>query len=487
MKKSLRTFLIVILFLASAQIAYAVWPIAAAVPWLLEVSGGSILIYDLTIGAAGVLSGLLWADCTYQITSCTDKTKLTDAVSGNQVNAKAPLRAKLQPDSKRLNPNTKQWNDPVTPSRDVTPKTSFTSPGSDKTGLPAVPSGISAIYNDILANGYQASTVTKARDYADATGPLIWAYTAHVTNPPATITVQSIALGTVTLNFYSTSVSDFYSGRPLVTCPSGYTLGGTTCTLTVDPTTVQKPTTTTCEVLWDSVGKAFQFDSANPNCNGLASSLVSNGVLTVTDGAGISTSIKPQSDNSMQLTKTTSTGDSTTINTAPYDSAQGGYPIIGSQSGTGTPAPAPSPGGSGGSCGGTGQPECGVLVNDTGIPNAPTSTSEGSALKGAIDGMDAAYTSRVNNNLGDHGITWASVFPDLMFGAPVTSCQPLSINLSAIRAGSTNLSGTMTFDWCNNAFILMLREILKWLLYVATVWYIWRRFMSAEISGQPSE
>lgn len=126
-------------------------------------------------------------------------------------------------------------------------------------------------------------------------------------------------------------------------------------------------------------------------------------------------------------------------------------------------------------CGLTGQPRCGVDVDDSGFQD---SRPDASGATSWLDRMVDDFNGRVNGNQDDHGIKWRDWFPDLRFGAPRVACEPLSIDLSGIVSG-----WKLSIDICTNPLILLIKQVEAWLLYAFTAIYIWRRFRSSEVPG----
>lgn len=321
--------------LGVSAVAYAILPAIGL--WMLSVSGGSLLVWDIGIGVSGVLAGMFWADCTYQITSCQDPGAAQALVAPNDNKAKKPLTVDLRPTASRKNPDPKQFNDAVSPSRGPSPKATY----QPTAGLPtAVPGNYGAIVQAIGGEGSVSYAVTNG----------MRTFTSTLTR---NVSVTYAWQGSVSINGASAYYYVLDSSLVLPTLP-GYTKSGSTYTLT-DASQVKKPATTPCEAIWDSAAKKMQFDAANPNCDGLESQLVtSDGKIVVVDNAGAKTSVAPQSSGGFKVTKTNADGSWKSVDTAPYDAGQGGYPIVGSSSGS-TPSTNPDPGTPGGTgTGGTG-------------------------------------------------------------------------------------------------------------------------------------
>ncbi|KWW38203.1 hypothetical protein AU374_00989 [Cupriavidus metallidurans] len=129
--------------------------------------------------------------------------------------------------------------------------------------------------------------------------------------------------------------------------------------------------------------------------------------------------------------------------------------------------------GTGPTCGGTGQPRCGVDVDDSGFDGK---SADASGLSTQLDKLDANYQARVDANQGDHGVSWRDMLPDLRFGMPKVGCQAIPLDLTAVSSGLR-----FNLDICDNPLIVLIKQIEAWALYVFTAFYIWRRFRSSEV------
>ena len=139
----------------------------------------------------------------------------------------------------------------------------------------------------------------------------------------------------------------------------------------------------------------------------------------------------------------------------------------GSGSGGGTGGGSTGGSGTGGSCGGPSQSPC--TIDDSGFAGKSLDIS---AIKAKLDGAPDAFKSVVSANSDNpHNIGREGFFSDFRFGIPAVACQNPDLNFGAID---------LTFDVCTNDLVQLMRQVEAWLLYTYTVFYIWRRFMSAE-------
>ena len=471
MKKKVLAPLLLMLLMTSA---FALLPIPI---WVAGFVINNLLVTDITLLTIGGLSALAWYECgsNYPFSTC----KAQAAAGSNPIK----MQAKLSPTATRANPDPNKWNNPTGSARDVTPKTSFTA-DNKYPGAVNDPNLAAQAATDFYWNGGQQIPYVVGTDgnvyqvgwvAQGGSVPVGWSvrYTTAIvatgSNPPQFVIMKN-------LGAFTTSA----------TCPTGYTLNGTTCQL-VSASQVTKPATQPCEVLWDSGGKTFLWDQANTNCKDLAAQLqITAGKqdLTVpsTSGAGEreAVTLSPNMDGGFTVCQDKGlTGGKNCMRTGAFDAGSGSYPIVGTESlpGGETPGTSPAPQITS-SCGGADQPACTTRIDETGTPGTP---SWGTA-NGALETMVGDYQSRVDTQLQDsHGIAWSSLFPDLFFGAPRIACQPVNFNLAAVGFGNgMHGSGLMVFDFCSNQWLLMLRDLLKWVVYIGGVFYIWRRFMSAE-------
>ncbi|MEC5386734.1 hypothetical protein VVD49_13450 [Uliginosibacterium sp. H3] len=475
MRRKIVTALVAFFFVCG--IAQAFIPVVAVATWMLNVSGGSILVWDALFATTGVVTGLLWADCTYQVTSCKDASVMkTSAQTVQSPNLRAKIN--LTPSAARGNPNPKRWD---TSGKDVSPKSSF--PVSDR--YPTMASSWPAVVQDIGGSG--------VKKYANGTAGY-----RQVT----VSTVKETSMGTVafqgTVVVGSQPAALYYVWDKPVSEPAdcssspGYSLVGVNCVLTT-PADVKKPADVPCEVLLGSSG--FETDPVNPNCDN--SQVKTTGDLktvTLESVDGSKTEVRKSTGGGLQILTTSPDNSWNTVETAPYDAGQGGFPIVSSSKGTGTPpvsagtTPSPGTGSSGGSSSAGSSPGSGSGGGTNGLGDCGSSSTpcavrvvnEDGVSSPSWDGVQSAsladqYQSRVDaQRSDDHGISWSGFFPDLWFGADPVPCVPMNLNMGAFA---------FNFDFCNNQFLIMMKKIAEWLMYVGTVFYIWRRFLSAEVEG----
>lgn len=422
----------------------AIVPIIAA--WLLELTGGSILIGDLIAGQTGIISAILWWDCNKFALSapCTSKTPIASTQQ-----PKPAITVSLKPDTKRQNPDPKKFNDPAAGSakRDVTPKPVIAASGKgppasaqEVPGVPVGPSDIGVLkqanigvagtdaevqraqYNGSYSAGgvvtgilvvpqklpasplaipfiaLQTTCVTKKdQDYPDCVGP-IRATEDYLQQFNGGKSISRAVIECCTGNVHRyVSVAYLFDRSTDVTlaCDPGYVdsgqdrSGNYQCSLT-DISKVKKPIDTTCEVLFDPATKLFMTDRANPACDGIDDT--SKLTLSSADGSK-SVEVGANVGNGFDIGITKQDGSKTGLDTGVYDPGTGGYVIVHVNI---TPPEKPD---NGLGCGGPGQSACSVeFARDdaTNIKSSDTNAANRTADTGMKGKLDAISSSQFN-------------------------------------------------------------------------------------------
>lgn len=404
-------------------------PVAA---FLLELTGGAILVSDIVAGMTGVIAAVLWYECNKMQWGgqCENKPPSMPASPAGG----PKMFVSLAPDSKRSNPDPNKFDDPKPGERDVKPKASQpVTPGTSPIDPADVGSGGGKYWQ-----GGAAGSVTGGSAGGVALQGLIASYcvggyatqcelrncvsgsvNVGLPEPRATYQCEGYAKpGTMSCspgpdgkclvgyrNQYTSATQiagtpskvcgsgqysqsgaacQGYAAGPS-TCPPGYAINtaGSSCDLR-NAAAVMKPSTTPCEVLWDATGKAFTTDAQNPNCSGIPSS----GKFAVTAPDNSAVTITPNSDGGFAIEMSNGTGKSSTAHTGPYDPVSKGYGVTSTSS---TIPSGQTPDGTGDGCGIAGKPACSVgLSIDEG-----TKEADGSArgqLTQANDGMKSMLT-----------------------------------------------------------------------------------------------
>ena len=439
-KKSLVVFIV-----ACALVFVPVRDSKAIIPaliagWLLEITGGSILVSDLVAGQAGIIAAVMWWDCNkFKFNApCTSKQPIPSAQA-----PKPAITINLKPDAKRENPNPAKFNDPSPNSaspRDVTPKQEIAAGGTPAPPAPSGPVGVGTYqqdpqsvesgptsqdtfqmqYNQSASRGdamvagvvlvkqmfaptrafpYVAQAVTCTYPTTGDQQPGLDDCTAK--NKQTAATVQ--AYGNSSRYYYSRGglapsaagtlryvhVVVFYdqAADVTVTCDPGYQPDASDpskCKLT-DATLVKKPVDTPCEVLFDPATKVMMTDKSNPACDGLESSKT---VMLASEDGSQSIEVKANAGNGFDITITKGDGSKTTLDTGIYDSGTGGYVIVHT-----VVMPPPDPN-TGLGCGGPSQSACAVemaLDSETASADGSTRsllTAKDATLKSQLDGID---------------------------------------------------------------------------------------------------
>lgn len=461
-----RLVALVLCFVFVAPLAHAILP-AFAAAWLI--SGTNMLITDLVMAQLGVISGWLWYECNgfTSLSACKATTPAIDPAAVDNAFGKKPIVVKLNPDATRKNPDAKVFNDPSGGSRDVTPKNtiaqnSLYSPASG--GWNADAMMYQSMDNPVTTYGTPSGATVQKITYLTPSSKAApgTPYTVYMT-----WTFTSGAQQGKSYTLYSKSETVPY------TCPAGYTLASGTCNLTA-PADVKKPSTTTCEVLYSAGTQTFDFDAANPNCDGLKNSLTSSGGLNSPSSAtGEKMSAKPTANGGFNICQTQPDGAWKCVQTGSYNPGIGGYPgqtttsgtggipgDIGGGSGTGTgtgtgtgPGTGTGTGtSSGGSCGGTSQVKCGI--DDSGLDGKTANTDTSIAnVQAAHDGVLGAIQSHMPTPF-----SWNWVIPI----QPI-ACSSLSYNV---------LGMVFVIEWCK--YISMMQQAISFLAYCFTALHLFK-------------
>lgn len=449
--KSYRKLFIVLLLSFSLVVvpiqSRAIAPIVAVAAYLLEITGGSILVSDLVAGMTGVVAGVLWYECSkFRVGGTCDNAP--SSLPASQAPGSPTITVKLNPDAQRSNPDPTKFNDPASGARDVTPKTFVAPTPTGATGEPAYPSGFQTYtgdktymapdgqvfqWQDGKGNTYVGRDSTALAALAVSKGGVD--FTCASTSG-CTWKSYSFASGDATCvrQEYRTNDSNSYQGMfqycsypGQTSCPSGaastggqctqmavpsqetacgpgYIKSGDSCQLT-DASQVKKPADAPCEMLWDSGNGSFRTDAAAPGCAGA----VDSPNFTVQNPDNSSMSVQPNSNGGFDITKTNANGSSTTVKTGPYQPAQGGYVIIQTVQVT---QPGQTPDGQGDGCGIPGKPACNVQFSS----DAQAEAAGQSAQQGITDGLNTL--KGMLENVDPNKFNW-SFIPQI----PTASCE----------------------------------------------------------------
>ena len=464
-----RLVALVLCFVFVAPLAHAILP-AFAAAWLI--SGTNMLITDIVMAQIGVISGWLWYECNgfTSIGACKATTPAIDPTAVDNAFGKKPIVVKLNPDSTRKNPDTKKWDNPANGGRDATPKATFplaeALPGNGSLG--AVASAGVGSYQYSQNNGTTVTQYDVIQTYQP--GMVQTAADTAAKNSTA-----SAHVGWSWSGGYFISANDWravwYKTVATPICPAGYSLSGTTCNL-ANATQVKKPASTTCEVLYSAGTQTFDFDTANPNCDGLKESLVSGKKLSSpSNSTGEKMSAEPTANGGFNICQTQQDGSWKCVQTGPYNPGTGGYPGqtgtsgtggtpgdtgTGPGTGTGTGSGAGTGTGtgssSGGSCGGASQVKCGI--DDSGLDGKTADTDTSIAgVQAAHEGVLGAIQSHMPT-----AFSWNWAIP-----VQPVACSALSYNV---------LGMAFVIDWCK--YVPMMQQAISFLAYCFTALHLFK-------------
>lgn len=471
-KRKIAAALLVCFFVSNVAYAWVQFlaPIGTGVMWLGRLAASNVTMARAVewsiYGHGAVLGFLAWKN------------------SGDAAQTTTPINARLvvQPETsaKRDNPDPNKW-DNATTTRDPTPKASY----SMTTGMQTMPSTYPAV---VQAMGYPASA---SGEFCSGSGcggagstyrrQVYVKNLASCTNtstsaPGSPWSASSSWCGSVS-GQTATGVYAVWDVSTLLSCPTGYTLSSGNCVLN-DATQVMKPSgKVPCEVMRNADG-TWDIDAKNPECAALGTALTQSGRTTsYTRGAGDYDSVTTNADGSLTIS-TRGPGGNRDIQTGPYSSSQGGYPITSVTDSPGTGTSTGGTGSGGQTCGGSGQPACAVTVDDSGFQGKDAIVN--AKADAAIAKLDERVTQVQGVNDGSTFGVDASWVPSLKPG-PVVACSDIQWQPGISHGPLAGLTGSVSVNWCDKADVI--REYLAWLFGVATVFAIALLFFSSNKSG----
>jgi hypothetical protein len=250
----------------------------------------------------------------------------------------------------------------------------------------------------------------------------------------------------------------------------------------VSSSSAEKPATLPCEIIYK--GGVWQTDVRNPNCVEAGNAYDIQGNNLHLRDADTEIEIIRNADGTYKIRANDGDGWKT-INTGGYSESNGGAPLSDViDSGTGgfvrdvyvihTGGSGNGDGEGGGSCGGSGQPPC--SVDDSGFDGR----ADGLAGKfGELDeangeGKKAMDDYKASDNFGFLSDWFPKLWPERV------ACQDLVVPLEFSKGPLRGLWRTK-IEFCDKASGI--RGFIGWLVYLMTVIYLWRRFTSANSSG----
>jgi hypothetical protein len=504
------------LAIAPIKSAYAFYPLVYGVPlamrigaplsttafrWLVmkvgQTTASSIASAELHAWLGAIVLGITFAKPSNPL--ATDVPKNASPIDG-------PIVWLDNVDqSKFVNPDPARYTDasPASPDKQPTPKTT----GVDMTaGYPANPTTFPKVVQDwsggptgwALYKGTSGSrTQSVMTKYWYVNADIALSTTSALNRCASSASIKpSEAPGTsanwcnyVSVNGAPSEQYAVWQQTILVPCAAGYTQAADgSCSLT-NATAVTKPANQQCEYIKTSTG--WTADPKNPNCAAYASKITRPTLTSIeikdgqrADNASMPTLDEVISDDVVSGNTTIVDNDPTgTRYVATIGTNGNGQRVItglnttgGSTTAVGTPATTNTNSGTstgtstgiGGFCGGVGQPAC--SMDDAGFDGK---TMDISAVKQKLDSAAVDFNQRIQDNSNNpHGITKEAFFSSFRFGMPQSFCQNPDLDFGH--------GFSLNFDICGNVFIQMIRQFEAWFLYCFTMYYIWRRFMSAE-------
>ncbi len=471
--------------IATRLLPYSAGLLSRGTTWLATTVAGNAQIIKITESVAAAAGGAIF---------------ISYLMSGEQTSPATTGRIRaviaLKPDAQRENPNTQTWNDAITGQIEPTPKASL--PGTTQlsnsgtvpltltlinaaltVGTPKLwtdTNNVPRIYQKITNNTsisntplYLSASLTPVPANSFVIGDKILVKATDIvvtptTNPTTYDHLYEHRIATATNTTRALTAADFTG------CPTGYTFNSTagTCNL-VDAAQVQKPDMP-CEVNY--INGTWQTDSKNPSCINANSAGFSGGSTAKLNYSDASTTtVERNPAGGVTITDTNPTAGITKVETGPWNATGNGYPVTaviqtppgatGTGTGTGT-----------GSCGGAGQTPC--AIDDTGFTGK---TVDPANVNQKIAAITTDYQQKIAANNNDHGIGWQQVIPDTKFGLQRVQCQAVTVDLAHVGLNANLLA----LDPCNSQLVATFRAFEAFLLYVLTVWYIWRRFTATEV------
>lgn len=468
-------FLISVLMLAPLAV-HAILPIFPIAFLMTEVGGTTAALawgVEISVWTHVALLALNWTKDSSELASTPPKP-VTGAIN-----------VQIMPDKKRVNPDPKRYDDASGSDIDPKPKATYDSHQSRT----ASPTDFKVVVQNIGGAGTSAvmySSVTQDVQYLSV-DTAAWNVSLPCNQASSSTRIPDgygyAWCGAVTVNGVSKTYAVYSKYFP-ADCVAGYSKDANgICTKTVPDSQILKPADTPCELVLRSSG-VVDFDPQNPNCTAAmqAGVLVKPGdrkIKTITTD-GTTTEVTYNTDGTTDVNTTKKDGSKQNVKLDKPDPGTGRAPVksvgsTGPSSGGGGDTGGGSSGGSSGtgtgSCGGTGQVPC--SIDDSGFKDKTLNIDP---VKSKLDSAGTDFQNTVDQHTGNpHQIGHEGFFGDLRFGLPRVTCQNPDLNF-----GSSAANLDLSFDLCGNELIHLARQLEAWLLYVFTVYYVWRRFLTAE-------
>lgn len=492
MKKRKLIFSVLLLTLSLNALAWT-WllaPITEATIWLGRFAATNYNLaraFEWTMAGTGAIATAVWLG-------------RHDEPATNTSGVQAKLIVKLKQDEPRMNPDPTRWNDPTPGAIDPTPKTSYTN--TDVASYPVIPGSYNQVLDDMGAPSqkYYRETNTGSTQYRDLASKVWYTHSngQYDYNGPTQFPTKDDQ-GRSSVYYRQTSASpcgttsgtygqanyivyppcqyqQVYSKQVNISCADGFVASGSQCLL-ANAANAKKPAGTPCEVVRLSNG-TWDLDAKNPECatftatNYLKSISASKIRAAVDQDTYVDIDALPSGGRQIDVYDASA---KRTFVTGPYDPQTDGFGIQ-TISDSGAPPNSNSGAGTGsgtsgtavGSCGGTGQPACGI--DDAGFDGKAT---DGNGLLGKITANDQSITDKLNSTSATdtHGINWSWI-PVV----PRVACTPFQFGTGA---------HSMTFDLCETFSVI--RQALGWLLYILTAWGLFDLFTQGTSGNKRSK
>lgn len=349
-KRKIAAALLVCFFVSNVAYAWVQFlaPIGTGVMWLGRVAASNVTAaraVEWSIYAHGAVLGFLaWKNSN-------------DSTAPTTTPVSARIVVDPKPDAQRMNPDPNRWNNAATGSRDPTPKTSYT------------PTGLKTTADVTAAGGGWPSIVTLMGGWSGSGMLVVYdSENNKTTYNQQTTDSTTIVYGQSCNNaYYGTPTGDAAGGIPVgkgayskggntygcatlyvktvsgipsatsVNCGNGYSLSGGSCILQNSDIVTKPAGKVPCEVMRNSDG-TWDIDTKNPECTSVSAAITQAGkTATYTRGVGDYDSVTTNADGGLTISTRGPDGNRD-IQTGPYSSSQGGYPItsVTDSPGTGT-------------------------------------------------------------------------------------------------------------------------------------------------------
>jgi hypothetical protein len=273
-------------------------------------------------------------------------------------------------------------------------------------------------------------------------------------------------------------------------CPTGYTLSGSSCTLT-DATVVEKPADTKCGL--KLLAHSIAVDPNDPDCAAPELNVVASGDEVNAGTASKQVRAHYNADGTATITITADTGAGTTATQTYTFGAPGSAP--GGATGTGQGATrtngiasAITPGTGTGTtgdpastreCGVPGKPMCGVKVDESGTSDTKGAEAKGQAAVDQVNALkDQAVASQTSKDMTTFGVPGYSAPADdaAKLQLPIGGSDTCTAPTITMRGQTISLDGVCTVTQA-------IKPILAWALSLIAAIYAWSAYSRRGAAG----